>query len=81
MVLKSIFHFLHLTSLSVDYIVNFVVEVSMDHGLTNVFQQLINNIELIIDLHPIHEQAEKTRFTFNKKDIFKIYNIISFIMN
>ncbi len=75
MVLKSIFQFLHLTSSSVDYIVNFVVEVSMDHGLRNAFQQLINNIELIIDLHPIHEQAEKTRFIFFKKTTFLEFTI------
>ncbi len=63
-VLISIWHIHHLTSLVVDYIVNFVVELQVDHELMNVFRQLINNIELIIYLHQIYEQAEAKRKIF-----------------
>jgi thiamine biosynthesis protein ThiC len=80
MVLISISHFHHLISPFVDYIVNFVVELSMDHELMNVFRQLINNIELIIDLYPIYEQAEKRntiqKISFEKKTLQ--YNILHY---
>jgi hypothetical protein len=38
-----------LPSFLVDYIVNSVVELLIDHVSMNVFPQLINNIELVID--------------------------------
>ncbi len=79
-VLISIWHIHHLTSLVVDYIVNFVVELQVDHELMNVFRQLINNIELIIDLHQIYEQAEAKRkhisLKITKNDLQ--YNILHY---
>jgi hypothetical protein len=49
MVRLSIFHYHHSVLFLVDYIVNSVVELSIDRVPMNVFPQLINNIELIID--------------------------------
>ncbi len=70
MVPRSISHYHHLPLLSVDYTVNFVVEEPTDHEWTNVFPQLINNIELIIDLHPIYEptKIQKIDFKIKKKN-------------
>lgn len=79
--LKSILHIHHSTRSFVDYIANFVAVLQVDHESMNVFPQLIDNTELVIDLHQIHEQAEiKTiieYFLFIKQP----YNIVSFIMN
>lgn len=70
-VLLSISRTHHWPASPVDYMVNSVVESPVDHERTSAFQQLVNNIEPTIVLHPRYESAAR-RQKFQKGNTHKV---------